>query len=74
MISMRKWDRNGIKVPREKIFRWRVINSGQEDERAECECCGAGMSKLEYGYKHSLPLACPKCFAQLCGYECKEAE
>lgn len=45
-----------------------MINSGQEDERAECECCGAGMSKQEYGYKHSLPLACPKCFAQLCGY------
>lgn len=63
-----KWDREGLDVPRERWFCWLILDYGQEDERAECEHCGATMSKSVYGYRHSLPLVCPNCRTKMRGF------
>lgn len=68
------WDKNGLQTPHKKFYQWQLVNCGTADERVECERCGAWVTKSVYRYRHSLPLACPKCFTQLCGYECKEAK
>lgn len=67
-----KWDNNGLDFAREKIFQWRIVGYGQEDERAECERCGAAISKSVYKYRHSLLLACPKCRTALHGFFTRE--
>ena len=68
MTVLGKWDRNGMQTPREKIYQWRLVNYGTADERAECERCGAWMTKSVYRYRHSLPLVCPKCKIRLHGF------
>lgn len=62
------WDKNGLQTPREKIYHWRLVYCGTEDERVECERCGAGMIKSVYRYRHSLPLVCPRCKTRLHGF------
>lgn len=62
------WDREGLNAPRERWFCWLILNYGQEDEQAECERCGATISKSAYGYRHSLPLVCPNCRTKMRGF------
>lgn len=74
MIVLGKWDKDGLKMPREKSFSWLMSNYGQEDEKVDCERCGYSLSKKVYMYRHSLPVACPKCGTFMRGFVMKEAK
>ena len=68
MPAEKWWDKNGLKMPRERTFQRRLVNSGQPGERAECENCRNSIHKSVYLYRHSLPLLCPKCKIRLHGF------
>lgn len=59
---------------RKPIKCWTVFNKGEDLEMAECPECKYELDVAQYGTVVSLPLACPKCRAQLHGFKTAEGD